>query len=131
MTDQLANTKAFLVAAFDVVQAKKRWEAYSSNAIASMLDREITSLDAAIRSDDPAFVFDGTPSVAAGNAAVRAYASALFAATTPVAYYASNGGLGPDQAAIFGDGGTLPYGNPGFVGDLVTAVQLDAPGWTP
>ncbi|WP_306357440.1 MULTISPECIES: hypothetical protein [unclassified Nocardia] len=131
MTDQLANTKAFLTDALAVVQAKDRWENYDSNTVANRLQREAGRLYQAIRVDDPAYVLGGTPTEATTTAAVRAYTSALVAKGPIVRDYAAYGDLEPSQAVIFGDGGILPYGNPGFVGDLVKAVQLDVPGWTP
>lgn len=131
MTDLLANTKAFLIESNAVAQAKGRWEAYDSNAVAKMLQRENQRLYQAIRIDNPTYVLGGPAVDATTNAAVRAYASALNAKRPIVDDYASFGDLQPDQAVIFGDGGTLPYGNPGFLSDLVKAVKLDAPGWTP
>ncbi|MFI5781112.1 hypothetical protein [Nocardia sp. NPDC051570] len=130
MTDKLANARAFLARAETISAGKSAWENSPGSGMAMALRSLVFNLRTTIERDDRGSG-SGTPT----DVYAKKFASELYRAGLIVQQY-SDGGLTPTQQMLFGDPSQpqpqpQPFPNPGFIGDLVTALQKDDPTWKP
>ncbi|MFI5778709.1 hypothetical protein [Nocardia sp. NPDC051570] len=128
MTDQLANTKAFLTRANQFATAKAKWDAYGTSG-SGCINQAVAALYAAIKADDPSYQPGGPASEAQTATNTKAHVTGLVKALAVVGLlFTHSGGPTSDQAVVFGSNFN---GTDCYLSDLIAAVKADDPTWTP